>query len=353
MPNFSRLAVPVSTPPMEARLVAELPIGAEWQFEPKWDGFRCLAFRDGGAVELMSKSGKPLSRYFPEVVATVLSMPDARLVLDGELVLPRGETLSFADLQLRLHPSGSRIARLARETPAQLMVFDCLQRGSEMLVTQPLAKRRAILEDLARQGLPPQMRLSPATDDPATARAWLARSEGALDGIVAKQRDQPYRPGERAMVKYKVRRTADCVIGGYRTDKAGTALASLLLGLFDDEERLHHVGFVAGLDGGQRAALLERLRPLAAQSSFDGNAPGGKSRWSGERSTAWCPVRPELVIEVGYDQVTGSRLRHGASFIRWRPDKLPRQCRLEQLQAELRPGAICALTAGGVVHKPL
>jgi len=226
MPKFSRLAVPLSTPPMEARLVPELPTGAEWQFEPKWDGFRCLAFRDGGAVELMSKSGKPLGRYFPEVVATVLSMPDARLVLDGELVLPRGETLSFADLQLRLHPSASRIARLARETPAQLMVFDCLQRGSEMLVTQPLAKRRALLEDLARQGLPPQMRLSPATDDPATAREWLARSEGALDGIVAKQREQPYRPGERAMVKYKMRRTADCVIGGYRTDKAGTALAS-------------------------------------------------------------------------------------------------------------------------------
>ena len=340
MAMFPHLAVPISTEPMEARLVAELPTGDEWQFEPKWDGFRCLAFRDRGEVALMSKSGKPLGRYFPEIVAAVLQLSESRLVLDGELVLPRGESLSFADLQLRLHPSASRVARLSRETPARLMLFDCLQCGDAVLVDAPLDRRRAMLEELAARGMPELLRLSPATSEAATAQDWLARSHGALDGIVAKLRAGTYRPGERAMAKYKVRRTADCVIGGYRTDKSGTALASLLLGLYDKEERRHHVGFVAGLDAAQRAAMLERLRPLAAPSAFDGSAPGGKSRWSGERSTEWCAVRPELVIEVGYDQVTGRRLRHGASFLRWRPDKSPRQCRLDQLQAELRPAAI-------------
>jgi len=344
MAGFPHLSVPPTTEPMEARLVAELPEGEAWQFEPKWDGFRCLAFRDGAEVELMSKSGKPLGRYFPEIVAAMLELADAQVVLDGELILPRGDSLSFADLQLRLHPSASRIARLSRETPAQLMLFDCLQRGDTVLVDWSLDARRAALEDLARAGLPERMRLSPATTDPEEAHQWLARSAGALDGVVAKQRGETYRPGERDMAKFKVRRTADCVIGGYRTDRAGEGLASLLLGLYDAEGRLHHVGFVAGLSAAQRAEMLERLGPLAADSSFDGSAPGGKSRWSGERSTAWCPVRPELVVEVGYDQVTGGRLRHGATFLRWRPDKAPRQCRFDQLQHELRPDALAPFT---------
>jgi len=329
---------------MEARLVAGLPDGPEWQFEPKWDGFRCLAYRDGDAVELMSKSGKPLGRYFPEVIAAVKQLADDRLVLDGELVLPRGDTLSFADLQLRLHPSPTRIARLSQDTPADLMLFDCLQQGGRVLLEERLEDRRAVLEELDRSGLPPGIHLSPATSDAATAKAWLARSGGALDGIVAKRRDEAYRPGERAMAKYKVRRTADCVIGGYRTGDAGADLVSILLGLYDGAGRLHHVGFVAGLSADQRSDLLERLRPLVAESSFDGSAPGGKSRWSGNRSTEWCPVRPELVVEVGYDQVTGYRLRHGASFIRWRPDKRPDQCRLDQLQTELRPEALALPT---------
>ena len=330
---------------MEARVVAELPEGEAWQFEPKWDGFRCLAFRDGGEVELMSKSGKPLGRYFPEIVASLRNMPDDVVVLDGELVLPRDTGLSFADLQLRLHPSPTRIARLSRETPAQLMLFDCLQRGEAMLMGEPMDRRRAALEDLARSGLPERILLSPATFDRAQAREWLRRSEGALDGIVAKRREEPYRPGERSMAKFKVRRTADCVIGGYRTDRAG-ALASLLLGLYGEGGLLHHIGYVSGLSAGQRGDMLERLRPLRAATSFDASPPGGKSRWSGERSTEWYPVRPELVVEVGYDQVTGGRLRHGASFIRWRPDKSPRQCRLEQLQSELTPAAVAALSGG-------
>lgn len=343
MPPFSRLDVPLTTEPMEARPVAELPDGEGWQFEPKWDGFRCLAFRDGAEAELMSKSGKPLGRYFPEIVAAVQRLPDEVSVLDGELVLPRPTGLSFADLQLRLHPSPTRIARLSRETPAQLMLFDCLQRGEQVLLGEPMDRRRAALEELAEGGLPDRMLLSPVTFDPVEAREWLRRSAGALDGIVAKRRDEPYHPGERSMVKFKIRRTADCVIGGYRTNEAG-ALASLLLGLYDDGGRLHHVGFVSGLTAGQRDEMLARLQPLRAASAFDGSAPGGKSRWSGERSTEWSPVRPELVVEVGYDQVTGGRLRHGATFLRWRPDKRPGQCRLDQLQSELTPAAVEALS---------
>lgn len=212
-----RLAIPLSLQPMEARLVAKLPAGADWQYEPKWDGFRCLAFRDGDTAELMSKSGKSLGRYFPEIVAALLEMSERRVVLDGELVLPRGDCLSFADLQLRLHPSATRIARLSHEIPAQLMLFDCLQHSGAVLLAESLDQRRASLEQLAQAGLPKPFLLSPVSFDRAEAEGWLAGSKGALDGIVAKRRAEPYRPGERAMAKYKVRRTADCVIGGYRT----------------------------------------------------------------------------------------------------------------------------------------
>ena len=290
-------------------------------------------------MALTSKAGKPLGRYFPEVEAAVLQLADDRLVLDGELVLPMGDSLSFAHLQSRLHPAATRIARLSRETPARLMLFDCLQRGEMVMADEGLTRRRAALEDLACAGLPDGIRLSAATTDPAQARGWLAASAGALDGIVAKRRDDRYRSGERAMAKFKVRRTADCVVGGYRTDASGKALASLLLGLFDDTGRLHHVGFVAALTAEQRTEALHCLQARTGPSPFDGSAPGGRSRWTGERSTKWNPVRAELVVEVGYDQVTGNRLRHAASFIRWRPDKAPPQCRLDQLQAELSPEA--------------
>ena len=210
------LEIPLDTPPMEARLTDEIPTGEGWQFEPKWDGFRCLAFRDGGTVELRSKSGKPLGRYFPEIVAALSALDERRFVLDGELVLPEGETLSFAALQMRLHPAASRIAKLSRETPAQLMLFDCLQLGGRDLSNRPLAERRAALEAFVRRAAGPRILLSPRTLDRPVAEAWFTRAGGALDGIVAKRLDEPYRSGERAMCKVKRQRTADCVVGGYR-----------------------------------------------------------------------------------------------------------------------------------------
>ena len=333
---FSRLRVPLATAPMEARLVAEIPRGAGWQYEPKWDGFRCLAFRDGDDVALMSKSGKPLARYFPEIVAMLRRCGEKRFVVDGELILPLGETLSFAALQARLHPATSRIERLSRETPTQLMLFDCLQSGAKILLDRPLDERRAAVEALAANA-PSGVRLSPMTHDPDTADEWLARSGGALDGTVAKRRDEPYRPGERAMAKRKLRRTADCVLGGFRYDRAGGTVASLLLGLYDEAGLLHHVGFTSALSAAERRALTPELETLKGPSAFTGSAPGGASRWSNGRDTAWVPLRPERVIEVAYDQVTGGRFRHGTTFVRWRPDKAARQCTMDQLAAELRP----------------
>ena len=331
---FARLRVPLTIAPMEARLVAAIPRGSGWQYEPKWDGFRCLAFRDGDDVALMSKSGKPLARYFPEVAAMLSDCGEKRFVVDGELIVPSGETLSFAALQARLHPAASRIERLSRETPAQLMLFDCLQSGGKLLLDRPLDQRRAALDALAVSA---GIRLSPMTHAPDTAEDWLARSGGALDGIVAKRRDEPYRPGERAMAKRKLRRTADCVLGGYRYDRAGDVVASLLLGLYDEAGLLHHVGFTSALSVAERRALTPGLEKLKGPSAFTGNAPGGASRWSNGRDTAWVPLRPERVVEVAYDQVTGGRFRHGTTFVRWRPDKDPRQCTMDQLAAELRP----------------
>ena len=334
-----RLGVPLDTSPMEARLVEAIPEGDGWQFEPKWDGFRCLAFRDGAEVALMSKSGKPLASYFPEVVTLLGGLGEDRFVLDGELIVALGGTLSFAALQARLHPAASRIARLSRDTPAQLVLFDALQIGGAALLDAPLSERLAALERLWQAAADPALRLSPATTRRADAEAWLARSGGALDGIVAKRRDEPYRPGERAMAKRKLVRSADCVVGGFRRDASG-AVASLLLGLYDEAGLLHHVGFVAGLSAEARKHWAERLKPLRGSSAFTGSAPGGPSRWSQGKDTAWEPLRPELVIEVGYDQVTGRRFRHGARFMRERPDKSPRQCTIDQLETELAPAEL-------------
>jgi ATP-dependent DNA ligase len=258
-------------------------------------------------------------------------------VLDGELVLPEGGTLSFAALQMRLHPAASRIDKLSRETPAQLMLFDCLQVGAKDLSDRPLAERRAALEAFMRKG-PDRLLLSPRTAERAVAEAWFARTGGALDGIVAKRLDEPYRMGERAMLKVKQQRTADCVVGGYRT--AGKAVASLLLGLYDDHGRLNSVGYTSSFSAAERGALLARLEPLHGPSAFTGAAPGGPSRWSKGRSTDWVPLRPELVAEVIYDQVTGQRFRHGTTFLRWRPDKAPRQCTMDQLGYELQPAVL-------------
>ena len=326
--------------PMEAKLVAELPAGPGWRFEPKWDGFRCLAFRDGDKVALQSKSGKPLGRYFPEIVAMLQGLKASRFVLDGELIIPVGDVLSFAALQMRLHPAESRVNRLARETPAQLMLFDCLLLGPDKLIDEPLAERRAALERLHKAERARDLLLSPYTEDHEAAQDWLARSGGALDGVVAKRADEPYRPGERAMLKVKTHRTADCVVGGFRYEQNSRAVGSLLLGLYDDAGRLNHVGFTSTIRNAERAELTKRLEALVEPPGFTGDAPGGPSRWSNERSAEWRPLRPELVVEVRYDQVTGGRFRHGTKLVRWRPDKAPEQCRMDQLEHELRPAEL-------------
>jgi ATP-dependent DNA ligase len=327
--------------PMEARLVESLPTAAEWAYEPKWDGFRCIAYRDGDAVALRSKSGKPLDRFFPEVAAMLAGLACKRFILDGELVIATGDAVSFAALQARLHPAESRIRKLAAETPAQFMLFDCLARGDAMLADMPFAERRHALEQLHAEERAPALLLSPLTRDAGEAQQWLARAGAALDGVVAKRLDLPYQPGERAMAKVKTLRTADCVVGGFRYAGSGTeAVGSLLLGLFDDADRLDHVGFTSSFTAAGKRELLALVAPLIGPPGFTGDAPGGQSRWATERSAEWQPLRHELVAEVRYDQVTGGRFRHGTTFLRWRPDKAPAQCRMDQLARELKPAEL-------------
>jgi ATP-dependent DNA ligase len=346
--GLAGLPVPLDTPPMGALLVEALPADDGWQFEPKWDGFRCLAFRAGDAVELKAKSGKDLTRYFPEVAAMLAALPRRRFVLDGELLIAAGDTFSFDALQMRLHPAESRIRRLSRETPATFILFDCLmdERGRSLLAS-PLSARRAALEAFfAAIDPPPEMRLSPFTRKIATAATWLESAGGALDGVVAKRVADTYHPGERAMLKVKRRRTADCVVGGFRYASGERLVGSLLLGLYDDAGRLDHVGFTSGFAGIDRTALTRELEALVAPPGFTGNAPGGPSRWSTERSAAWQPLKPKLVAEVRFDQVTDRRFRHGTKFIRWRPDKAPRQCTFDQI-AEPAGAALVAMLAKG------
>ena len=327
--------------PMEARLTESLPTGGEWAYEPKWDGFRCIAYRDGATVTLVSKSGKPLGRYFPEIVEMLAGLGQRRFALDGELVIADDDSLSFAALQMRLHPAESRVRKLAAETPASFMLFDCLATGGKDLSALPFAERRAALENFHAGARDTRLLLSPLTRDVAEAEDWLARGGKALDGVVAKRLDLPYRPGERAMAKVKQHRSADCVVGGFRyAGTSRTAIGSLLLGLYDDQGRLDHVGFTSSFDAAHKKELKGRLEPLIEPPGFTGDAPGGQSRWSTERSTAWQPLRPELVVEVRYDQVTGCRFRHGTTFLRWRPDKAPAQCRMDQLARELKPAEL-------------
>lgn len=325
---------------MEAKLAGALPEEGGWQFEPKWDGFRCLAYRDGDAVRLLSKAGKPLGRYFPEVVAMLATLAAERFVLDGELVIPFGRTLSFGALQARLHPAESRIRKLSVETPAQFMLFDCLQLGDERMVDLPLRARRGRLERFHAHHGTAALRLSPMSHAAADAAAWLARSGGALDGVVAKPLDEPYRPGERAMLKVKQHRSADCVVGGFRYAAEGGIVGSLLLGLHDADGLLHHVGFTSGFGSEDRAALTAELAALVEAPGFTGRAPGGPSRWATARSAEWQPLRPALVVEVLYDQVIDDRFRHGTRLLRRRPDKAPGQCGMEQLRHELRPSVL-------------
>ncbi|MCA1653487.1 MAG: ATP-dependent DNA ligase [Sphingomonadales bacterium] len=332
--------------PMEALLAEQLPEGDGWQYEPKWDGFRCIAVKERERVELWSKSGKPLARYFPEVEALVGGLESERFIIDGELLIERGDTLSFEALQARLHPAASRVQRLSRETPARFMAFDCLGRDGKSFVDAPLRDRRSALADLLEREPRPDLLLSPATLDRHQAAKWLSESGGALDGVIAKRLDDSYRPGERAMIKVKVKRTADCVVGGFRYEQKGGGVASLLLGLYDEQGLLNHVGFTSSIPASSRHAWAIELAPLIGPPGFTGKAPGGPSRWSNERSTEWQPLKAEIVVEVLYDQVTGDRFRHGTRLMRRRPDKAPRQCRMEQLGHALTPAEVAQLMAG-------
>jgi ATP-dependent DNA ligase len=325
---------------MEALLAAELPEGDGWQFEPKWDGFRCLAHRDGAEVTLTSKSGKPLARYFPEVVTMLAELRSKQFLLDGELIIPVGDALSFDALQLRLHPAESRVRKLAAETPAVLIAFDLLELGGKSLMPLVLSERRERLETFIRDNMADGLLLSPMTCDRSVALGWLERSGEALDGVIAKRADQDYRSGERAMIKVKQQRTADCVVGGFRYAEKKREVGSLLLGLYDGEDKLDHVGFTSAIPPKERPALTKKLEKLIEPPGFTGNAPGGPSRWNTARSMAWEPLKPVLVVEVRYDQVTGRRFRHGTGFLRWRPDKDPNQCTFDQLAPELRPSEL-------------
>ncbi len=296
-------------PPMEALLVDALPTGPGWQYEPKWDGFRCLVFRNGRSVELQSKSGQSLTRYFPEVVDAVRSVRARAFVLDGEIVIPLDGQLSFDDLLQRIHPAESRVKKLSAERPALLVVFDLLAdtRG-RALVDRPLRERRRLLEAFATKELAgvKGFRLSPATTDAKAARAWLAMTGGTFDGVVAKRLDLEYRSGDRTgMQKVKRLRTVDCVVGGFRYASTSRVVGS----------------------------LLRKLEPLVEPPGFTGRAPGGPSRWSTARSSEWQPLSPRLVAEVRYDHFTGGRFRHGTRFLRWRPDKKPSQCTLNQVKS--------------------
>ena len=334
--------LPLDTPPMESKAAATLPrTDGPWQYEPKWDGFRCLAFKAGDGVELRAKSGKPLGRYFPEVVSLLAAAAALRFVVDGELVIELGGSLSFDALQSRLHPAESRIRKLAAETPARLILFDILLAADgKNLTAAPLSRRREALEqfiDVA--GVAGKLSLSPMTRDYPVAERWLRQAgSGALDGVVAKRLDLPYLPGERAMIKVKPHRTADCVVGGFRYQTGGDEVGSLLLGLYDRDGRLNHVGFTATIASENRPALTRKLERLREPPGFTGNAPGGPSRWSTERSAEWQPLRPELVVEVRFDQITAGRFRHGTKLVRWRPDKAPAQCTADQIAPPVAPG---------------
>jgi ATP-dependent DNA ligase len=331
---------------MEALSADDIPTGPGWQYEPKWDGFRCLAFRDGARIELQSKAGESLTRYFPELTAALAATTAKAFVLDGEIVVPEGRSTSFDALLQRIHPAESRIRKLAEETPARLVVFDLLVDESRTSwVGEPLEGRRARLEKFARRFLRAKsFALSPASTSVAAAKRWFAASGGALDGIVAKKLGVPYGSGHRkSMLKIKRKRTAECVVGGFRYATRGKIVGSLLLGLYDDAGTLHHVGFTSSLTEAARKALTPKLEKLVRAPGFTGRAPGGPSRWSTKRSTEWQPLRAKLVVEVEYDHFTGGRFRHGTKFLRWRPDKPARSCTLDQV--ERRSGTLLALLA--------
>jgi ATP-dependent DNA ligase len=325
--------------PMEALPATELPAGPNWQYEPKWDGFRCLAFRDAAKIDLESKSSKPLTRYFPELAAALAALKAKKFLLDGEIVIPIEGNPSFDHLLMRIHPAASRVLKLSQETPSVFIVFDLLVDDSgKSLIKEPLQDRRAALEKFAKKYLPEDgsIRLSPATNDLATARKWFRMGVG-LDGIVAKRTDLAYQSGNRSgMQKIKTQRTADCVVGGFRYLEKAKQVGSLLLGLYDKKGLLDHVGFCSSITDDERPALTKKLEKLIKKPGFTGKAPGGPSRWSTKHSLEWEPLATKLVVEVQFDHFTGGRFRHGTKFLRWRPEKSPRSCTMDQVRREHR-----------------
>ena len=344
--------LPVNPPvaPMLAKATKQLPDGppGEWQFEPKWDGFRCIAFRDGDEVVLGSRNERPLTRYFPELVDPIRDQLPDKIVIDGEIVIATPSGLAFDALQLRLHPAESRVRKLAAETPSSFVAFDLLACGDTDARGLPLSDRWRLLCEVMGNVEPP-LYVSPATHDRAIAEDWFTRFEGAgLDGVVAKRLDTTYRENERVHLKVKHDRTADCVVAGFRWHKSGGVIGSILLGLFDDGGTLHHVGVVGAFPMKTRQELVAFLEPYR-ENALDGHPwrewavaaaheaghtrmPGGASRWNAGKDLSWEPLRPELVVEVAYDQLQGYRFRHAGQFRRWRPDKTPDQCRYDQLE---------------------
>lgn len=344
------MQLPVNPPilPMLAKRVSELPKSGDWIFEPKWDGFRALIFRDGAEVMLQSRDEKPLNRYFPELIEPVLKQLPTRCVLDGEIVVAQKGALDFDSLQLRIHPAASRIKLLSKQIPASIVFFDLLAEGKKDLCDQPFAERRRRLEAVLAKAKPP-LHLTPATTDFAKASDWFSRFEGAgLDGVIAKPAAGTYEPNKRVMLKVKHERECDCVVAGFRWHKKGerTRIGSLLLGLFDDSGTLQHVGVCASFTDKKRIELVEFLKPyrkdaLAShpwrdwamdEQSETSRMPGAKSRWSQGKDLSWEPLRPELVVEVAYDHMQGDRFRHTAQFRRWRTDKKPTDCTYAQLE---------------------
>jgi ATP-dependent DNA ligase len=331
------IPLPIPFPPMEATRAGQLPPGDDWQFEPKWDGFRALVFRSGEQIVLQSKSGQPLARYFPELIKEFAKLKQKSFVLDGEIVISVDGRLSFDDLLMRIHPAASRIAKLSAETPAMYFAFDLLYQSTgkkKLLVKTPLYERRQCLEIFFRKAAASSsIKLTPATRERKTASQWF-RKWGAmgLDGVIAKKVNEPYHSGDRkGMVKVKNLKTADCVVGGFRYATGSRMIGSLLLGLYDSEGKLNHVGFTSSFTPQERKQLKKILEPMRGGKGFSGRAPGGPSRWSTERSGEWEPVNPFLVCEVRYDYFSQQRFRHGTKFLRWRPDKKPKMCTLDQV----------------------
>jgi ATP-dependent DNA ligase len=334
--TFPKLGLPIDPPypPMEAKRAAKVPTGDTWQFEPKWDGFRAIVFRNGDDVAIQSKAGQPLGRYFPELIEAFRGIKAKEWILDGEIVVPVDGRLSFDDLLLRIHPAESRIRKLAEATPAHYFAFDLLYAKGKVLTTLPLEERREKLEAffgaVDDDGL---LRLSPATTDRKVALDWFAKfGPAGLDGVMAKRLGEPYHSGDReGMVKVKHLKTADCVVGGFRYGEGTRTVGSLLLGLYDDEDRLVYIGHTSSIRKEDRKELTQTLEQLSAENPFEVRVPGGPSRWATEKSGEWEPVRPELVCEVEYDYFSQGRFRHGSKLLRWRPEKKPEMCRMDQV----------------------